>query len=223
MGSFASIYDRAIERVGSTQALDESLPAVVAQEQLLATADHRFLSYMTRCIFRAGFAWKVIDKKWDDFESAFQQFDIAKNAGLSDEDLERLATDERIVRNFSKINAVRINARFIQDEQQQHASFSTMIANWPQADIVGLWLYLRENGARLGGKTGQFLLREMGKDTFMLTQDVMRCLIHEGVVPDDSQTSKARLLAVQEQFNEWHQETELPLASLSKICALAYS
>lgn len=221
MSSFALIYDQALERVGCEQALHNELPVVTEPEQLYAVPDQQILSFITRCVFRAGFAWKVIDKKWDGFEAVFQQFDIEFNASLTDEDLERFANDERIIRNLSKIKTVRTNARFIEDCQQQHGSFAKLIAEWPTDNITGLWLYLKEGGARLGGKTGQYLLRELGKDTFMLTKDVMDCLIQYDVVPDDNSTSRERLRAVQHQFNQWHEDTGLAYSALSKICALS--
>ncbi len=59
----------------------------------------RLLSVMTRCVFNAGFNWKVIDAKWDGFEAAFEGFDPGKLAFFGDEMLDRLVSDERIVRN----------------------------------------------------------------------------------------------------------------------------
>ena len=42
----------------------------------------------------------------------------------------------------------------------------------------------------------------MGKDTFMLSNDVVAALIREGVV-DKTPTSKKALAQVQGAFNEW--------------------
>ena len=45
-----------------------------------------------------------------DIRDALHQFDLGRNAMLSDEDLERLVSDTRIVRHMPKIQSVRANA-----------------------------------------------------------------------------------------------------------------
>ena len=62
---------------------------------------------------------------------------------------------------------------FVLDMIEQHQSFGQFLANWPEDDIVGLLLYLKKHGSRLGGRTSQYFLRFVGKDTFMFTQDVV--------------------------------------------------
>ena len=43
---------------------------------------------MTKCIFRSGFVWKIVENKWPHFEAAFHGFDVTRCAMLSDEELE---------------------------------------------------------------------------------------------------------------------------------------
>jgi hypothetical protein len=68
--------------------------------------------------------------------------------------------------------------------------------------------------------TGPFFLREVGKDTFLLTTDVVRALRREKVVTGDP-TSKRSLAAVQRAFNAWHEESGRPLCQLSRILAFS--
>ena len=48
------------------------------------------LAEMTKRVFCAGFAWSVIDAKWQGFEDAFLGFQPAKLAFKPDEYWERL-------------------------------------------------------------------------------------------------------------------------------------
>ena len=71
MKKFKSIRALAEKRKGGKQVLEGLLPKPLSSKQLAKKSDDRCLSMMSKCIFRAGFNWKVIDKKWPDFEKAF--------------------------------------------------------------------------------------------------------------------------------------------------------
>src|SRR5690606_30441147 len=162
--SFASIYERAAARKGGEQEL-AALAAVSLKSpaQLAKIDDSRYLSAMTKAIFRAGFVWKVIDNKWLNFEKAFWKFNVMRCAMMSPDDVEALSSDTSIVRNPQKINTVPINAAMILDAARQHGSFANMIAQWRDDDFIGLLAYLNKQGSRLGGNSAQYFLREMGK------------------------------------------------------------
>jgi 3-methyladenine DNA glycosylase Tag len=174
---------------------------------------------MTRCIFRAGFVWRIIDYKWPGFESAFAKFNPLAVAHFSDERLEELAQDTTIVRHFTKIVAVRHNAVYVLDQQRRHGSFGTFIANWPTEDIVGLWLELKKQGSRLGGNSGPMMLRSMGKDTFLMTKDVCDALVHHGFIEKFSVNSQRDLRRVQEIFNSLCEQSGRSLSEVSRILA----
>lgn len=176
------------------------------------------LADMTRGVFQAGFSWKVIDAKWAGFEEAFHGFDVPRAAFLEEREISDLATDTRIVRYRAKIASVRDNARFIMEIREEAGSFGKFLAKWPEDDLVGLWSVLKKRGSRLGGMTGQYFLRTAGKDVFMLTRDVAKCLIEAGVV-DKNPTSKGDLAKVQAAFNAWKEETGRPFCELSRIAA----
>ena len=113
--SFADLHARAAARKGGDAALEALLTDPKPAAELAAIPDDRWLSDMTRRIFQSGFNWKVIDAKWDGFEAAFWGFDVGRCALMSDEDLDALVSDTRIVRNGAKIRSVRENAAFLQD------------------------------------------------------------------------------------------------------------
>ena len=61
--------------------------------------------------FQSGLSWRTILAKRDAFRAAFAGFDPAAVARFGPADVERLLTDEKIVRNRAKIEATLANAR----------------------------------------------------------------------------------------------------------------
>ena len=218
LATFASIYARASERKGGDTVLEELLPHPASAKELAALADDRILAEMTKCVFRAGFVWQVVENKWPGFEAAFHQFDVARCAMLSDEELERLVTDESIIRNAKKIQGVRKNAAFILEVREEKGSFGRLLADWPGDDFVALWDELKKRGDRLGGQTGRFFLRFVGRDTPMFSKDVVAALVGLGVV-DKEPTSKRALGAAQAAFNVWREESGRPFCQISRVLA----
>ena len=217
---FETILERAAAGHGGLAAFEDTLPEPATPEALRARPDDRYLSWITKQVFRAGFVWKVIDAKWDGFETVFEGFDPHRLAMLSDEDLERMSSDTRIVRNHQKVVTAQKNARFVLDIAAEHGSFGGFLADWPDSDTVGLWDVLKKRAARLGGSSGPMFLRMVGKDTFILTGDVTKALIGAGVV-DKAPTSQKALAAVQAAFNGWHDESGRPLCQISRILAMS--
>jgi 3-methyladenine DNA glycosylase Tag len=134
---------------------------------------------------------------------------------------EKLASDKRIVRNPQKIKSVRENAKFVNDIAAEHGSFGKFLANWPADDQVGLLDVFARRGSRLGGFSGQYLLRFLGWDAFVLSGDVLLCLRDSGVPISATGTSKKDLKAAQAQINAWAKESGLPITHVSRICALS--
>ena len=86
---------------------------------------------------------------------------------------------------------------------------------------MGLLDLLAKRGVRLGGRTGQYFLRFIGKDGFVTSADVVACLRDAGLDISENPTSKRDLAKIQAQFNAWALETGLPLTHLSRICAMS--
>lgn len=221
MQSFAAIRARAAERKGGEAALAALLPEASSPSSLGDLADSRVLAEMTRRIFCAGFVWSVIDNKWPAFEAAFLGFEPKRLLFEPDEFWEGLAGDARIVRHAQKIMAVRHNARFVSDMAGEHGSFGRLLASWPLSDHLGLLDLLAKRGARLGGHTGQYFLRFIGRDCFITSRDVVACLREAGLDISEKPSSKKDLARIQAQFNAWAEETGLPYTHLSRICAMS--
>jgi 3-methyladenine DNA glycosylase Tag len=219
MTSFKAIRARAAKRKGGEAALAALLPKVAGPRVLAELGDDRVLAEMTKRIFSAGFVWNVIETKWPGFEAAFLAFDPKRLLAQPDEFWEGLAGDRRVVRNPQKIMAVRANARFVADIAEEHGSFGKLLSQWPAEDQVGLLDLLAKRGARLGGHTGQYFLRFIGRDGFVTSRDVVACLRDAGLDIAEKPSSKKDLRKVQ--FNAWARETGLPYTHLSRICALS--
>jgi 3-methyladenine DNA glycosylase Tag len=218
---FKAVHERACARHGGEAALKKLMPAVRGPRALAKTADDRWLAEMTRCVFQAGFVWRVVNQKWDDFEEVFFGFPPDRIVMLSPEQLDRFSRDPRIIRNRQKVLTVQHNARFILDVATEHGCFGRFAGAWPGTDLVGLFDLMKRRGARLGGMTGQRVLRNMGRDTFIVTGDVTRCLQREGLDISDSPSSKREYGLIQKTFNDWHAESGLPYSHLSRIAALS--
>lgn len=220
MRTFDEIYAIAAARKGGTVALEALLTRPLAADALAAIPDDRWLSAMAKCLFQAGFNWKVIDAKWDGFERAFDGFDPARLAHWHGDHIDKLLADSRIVRNGAKITAVLHNAVFLAELAGQHGSAARFLANWPVDDFGGLLALLSKRGARMGGITGQRMLRKMGKDSFILSDDVCARLIAEGVV-DKPPGSQRDMAAVQAAFNVWRAQSGRSLTEISRVLAMS--
>src|ERR1700746_4229238 len=99
MTSFKTIRSRAEKRKGGPAALKKLLREEPDKKALTKLPDDRALAEMTQRVFSAGFAWSVIESKWDGFETAFLKFNPSKLALQSDEFWDGLLKDTRIVRN----------------------------------------------------------------------------------------------------------------------------
>ncbi|NTJ61421.1 3-methyladenine DNA glycosylase [Agrobacterium rhizogenes] len=221
MGSFAEIKERAEKRKGGADGLRALMPKAPNHETLPALSDDRILSEMTRYIFYAGFVRNVIDSKWAGFEAAFSGFDPAFLNLASDDYWHDLTSDPRVIRNGAKIMSVRANAQFIRAIADEHGSAGRFFADWPLMDQIGLLAVLDKRANRLGGMTGQYLLRAIGRDSFVMSHDVLVCLRLAGLPISENKPTKKDLRLIQDQFNAWHAETGLPLTYLSRICAFS--
>lgn len=220
MKGFEAFREAAIKRKGSEAALEEAIGAYDYGRDISALSDDRILSEFSKRVFQAGFNWSVIEKKWDGFEAGFHGFDIGRNAFMSDEDLDAHLKDTGIVRHATKILSVRDNAIFLSDLAQEHGSAARFFQDWPSSDLVGLWDVMKKRGARLGGSTGQYALRFLGKDSFILSGPVVRALTQAGVL-DGKATSKGAQKKAQEAFNVWHAETGESYTRMSRILAMS--
>ena len=216
---FAAILDAARTRHGA-QALEARLPRPKTAAELAATPDDRYLSDMSRRVFRAGLKHSLVDAKWPAFEAVFHGFDLRRVRAMSDEAMEGLLGNAKLIRHWGKLKSVRDNAAAMLEVGGEHKSFGAWLAGWPGEDIVGLWEALAKRFGQMGGNSGPSFLRMVGKDTFVLTHSVAAALKHWGAVsaPPKNRADRAQ---VQAAFNGWAKESGRPLCQLSLILAMS--
>ncbi len=219
MRPFDEIFTIAADRKGGTQALNALLTQPLPPAELAKIPEDRWLSTLTRCIFQSGFSWKVVENKWAGFETAFHGFDVNRCAFMHDEDIDRLLSNTDIIRNGMKIRTVIDNAHFLQSLRDQGGA-AHVLGGWPSTDFIGLLETLKKNGSRIGGATGQYAMRTMGRDSFVLSRDVTARLIAEGIV-DKTPTSKTAMRSVQAAFNTWMDQSGRSLTEISRTLAFS--
>ena len=221
MVAFAKIEKAALKRLGAKELamrIKERIPPVKSAAALRKVADDRYLSLMALRIFRAGLKHEMVDKKWPAFEAAFHKFDPHRVAAMSDEAIENLMKDARLIRHLGKLKATHANAAAMLELAAEKKSFGAYLADWPGGDIVGLWDDLAKRFQHLGGGSGPQFLRMAGKDTFTLSDWVVKALNEWGAfkgVPK-GRGDRAKVQAL---FNGWAEETGKPLAHLSMTLA----
>jgi 3-methyladenine DNA glycosylase Tag len=221
MPSFEKIRARAAARKGGEAVLQSLLGTVPDNGTVAGIPDDRILSTMAGRVFAAGFVWRVIAEKWPGFEEAFLHFEPKALLFQPDDFWHDLASDRRIVRNPQKIKAVRENAVFLERVSKEHGSFGKFLAVWPRDDQIGLLAYLGKYGSRLGGNTGQYFLRWIGWDSFVISRDMAAALRDAGLDIVEIPTSKKDLATIQTQMNAWAAETGLAYTHLSRILAMS--
>jgi 3-methyladenine DNA glycosylase Tag len=220
MHSFEEILDLAADRHGGPEAIAAMLPTIRPKAEVAEIPDAIWLQTMAMRIFSTGMNTKMIEAKEDDIVAAFEGFEVGRVALMSDEWFDALLQDKRIIRNAPKLRAIQENAVFIQEVSAEAGGFGRKIADWPDDRFGELLLWLKSEGSRLGGTTGGYVLRQMGRDGYVFTKDVVARLVAEGVISGPPGSRKA-MLAAQEVFNTWQAQSGRPLAEISRILALS--
>lgn len=216
MRDYPWLYEYCLNRFGSVEALEARLPQARTPAELAAVSDDRYLSLISLRIFRAGLKHSLVDAKWPAFEEVFFGFDPEKVVLMGGERLENLMQDARLIRHLGKLKSVPRNAQFVLDIAREYGSFGKLLAQWPSSDIVGLWKLLAKRGNQLGGMSAPRFLRMAGKDTFVLSDDVVAALKAQEIV-DKAPTSQKDLAQVQAAFNTWQEQSGRPLCHISMM------
>ena len=216
--SFGPIIEAARTRLGAA-ALEARLTKPRTPAELKMQTDDRYLSQMSLRIFRAGLKHSLVDAKWPAFEEVFEGFEPRRVRAMSDEALETLLGDRRLIRHWGKLKSVRDNAAAMIGVAEEHGSFGAWLADWPGTQIVELWEALAKRFSQMGGNSGPSFLRMTGKDSFILSPSVVAGLKHwAGMAPPKNRGDRAAAQAV---FNGWAAETGRPLSQLSLILAMS--
>lgn len=218
MRTFDDLYAIALDRKGSVDALEALIHTPKSAAEIAAIPEEDWLGAFSAAIFSTGLNWKVVENKWPGILEAFKGFDVNACSMMDDDWFDALMADSRIVRNGAKVQSVRDNAVFLKSLRDRGGA-GTVFGTWPATDFIGLLALMKAEGSRIGGTTGQYALRRMGVDSFILSRDVVARLIAEGVI-DKAPTSKKAMAAVQGAFNTWMDQSGRSLTEVSRVLAL---
>jgi 3-methyladenine DNA glycosylase Tag len=102
-----------------------------------------YLSALSRPVFSAGMTWRVVDAKWDGISQAFDDFDPRVVAAFGPDDVDRLMTNEAVIRSRPKIEAVIDNAQTLLDLDAQYKGFRKYLRSLGGYDAVAADLQKR--------------------------------------------------------------------------------
>ena len=118
------------------------------------TSDNGYFEELTKAIFRSGFSWWIVRQKWDNFQKAFDEFEVSKVANYEIKDITRLFCDCDIIRNRRKILGTVDNSRTILDLVKEHGSFRNYLRSMDHLDynqrvreLTGKFRWLGRTGA----------------------------------------------------------------------------
>ena len=101
--------------------------------------DRRLFEKLCFESFQSGLSWRTILNKRENFRAAFENFEPAKMARFTEQDVERLLQDAGIIRHRGKIEAVINNAARVQELIAEEGSFAAYVWRYePDPDSLGL-------------------------------------------------------------------------------------
>jgi 3-methyladenine DNA glycosylase Tag len=114
-----------------------------APERISPTKLADYLDVLTRAVFQSGISWRVVEAKWPGTREALYEFDPERLADLTPDDVDRLVTDTRLVRNRRKIEATVTNAQTMLDLSSEHGGFKNYLTSFGSFDAVSADLIKR--------------------------------------------------------------------------------
>lgn len=126
--------------------------------------DDGYLEQMAKTVFRSGFNWHVIEKKWPDFQKAFVGFSINTVARFNENIIDRLMKDKGIVRNYRKIVATIDNARKMEEVVEKHGSFRKYLKEMSSDGEEKLCKAIVNNFSYVGDSMVVSFLRSVGEE-----------------------------------------------------------
>ncbi len=120
-----------------------------------------YLEVMSKAVFQSGMSWRVVNAKWPDTNEAFHGFEIGRVAALTEEELDELAQDKRVIRNRRKLAAIIYNAQRIIELDTEHGGFINYLRS--RDDFYDVVKDLRKQFKFLGDTGCYFFLYVVGE------------------------------------------------------------
>jgi DNA-3-methyladenine glycosylase I len=110
------------------------------------TDDSKMFEFLVLESAQAGLSWITILKRRDAYRNVFADYNAERVAKMTEQDVERLMQDSRIIRNRKKIEATITNAQCFLDIQKEFTSFCNYLMSFlPEGKpIINHWKMLNE-------------------------------------------------------------------------------
>lgn len=132
-----------------------------APPQVKVESLNDYLEVMSKAVFQSGMSWRVVNAKWPDTNEAFHSFEIGRVAALTEEELDELAQDKRVIRNRRKLAAIVHNAQRIIELDAEHGDFINYLRS--QSDFYDVVKDLKKQFKFLGDTGCYFFLYVVGE------------------------------------------------------------
>lgn len=130
-------------------------------EVIVAQSLGDYLDVMSKAVFQAGIKWATIDEKWPAFRERFHNFDTDKVAAFTKQDIERLSSDESILRSPRKIAATVENAKTLLQLDKQHSGFANYLHSFQNYESLSA--NLRKQFRYMGEMNVYYFLFRVGE------------------------------------------------------------
>ena len=120
-----------------------------------------YLEVMTKAAFQSGMSWKVVESKWEGFREVFAGFDPVTVATFSPDDVDRMATDTRIIRNRRKIEGTIHNAATLLAIEKEFGGFDKYLESVD--GFIPLVKDMRKRFKFVGGFGAYYFLYVVGR------------------------------------------------------------
>lgn len=98
--------------------------------------DHYLFEMLVLESFQAGLSWECILNKREDFQKAYDNFDIEKIINYDENKINELLSNKKIIRNKLKINASLNNAKIFKNIQKEYGSFYNYLTTFTKDKIL---------------------------------------------------------------------------------------
>ena len=133
-----------------------------APPQVQVQSLNDYLEVMSKAVFQSGMSWRVVNAKWPTTNEAFHEFEIGRVAGMSEEELDELGQDTRVIRNRRKLAAIVHNAQRIIELDAEHGDFRNYLRS--HGDFYNVVKDLRKQFKFLGDTGCYFFLYVIGEE-----------------------------------------------------------
>jgi DNA-3-methyladenine glycosylase I len=132
--------------------MEESMPRTAPQQRISPETLSDYFEMLTKAVFKSGISWGVVEARWGGLRAAFEGFDPARVASFTQDTVERLMCDARMVRSRAKIEATVDNAAEIVAIEREHGTFRRYLRSHDSfedtvADLTARFRCLGDSGA----------------------------------------------------------------------------